>query len=145
MPKFKLPKNEINIKLSELLRAEGCRVTNEQHHIIIEFNFGLNIFRVEAGSALGGLTDHEWRTLIDNIKNTLKGAKVRRADDMVIRIAPVKSEVIRLRVNPQEKELIRKAAALKGKTLSDFIRSVVLKAVDEAFAEESQERKPYVA
>jgi hypothetical protein len=145
MPKFKLLENEVNRKLSELLSAEGCRVTHEQHCIIIEFNFGLNIFRVEAGSVLGGLTDLEWRAFINNIKSTLQGAKVRRADDMVISLAPVKSEIIRLRVNPQEKELIRKAAALKRKTLSAFIRSAVLEAVDETFAQESQEKESYVA
>lgn len=38
-----------------------------------------------------------------------------------------KTEVIRARLSPQEKELVRKASEKRGVTMSEFLREAVLK------------------
>jgi len=67
------------------------------------------------------LTDLEWTSL----RRAVRG-KIVKLTDVEIRIETTRTEFLALRLLPQEKEFIEKAALRQGKTLTDYARETLL-------------------
>lgn len=132
---FELHMNENNLKIAEFLKASGkcSEVRHENDRIIVKFKFGFTIHRLHIGSIIKGFTDRDWRLLTNEIRRTISGARVCELSDLAIGIHPLKTELIRVRMDPLEKETLQEAAVLAGKSLSEFIRSAALKEASEVF------------
>ncbi len=154
MASFKLRINEKNLKIAQFMEVAGkaVKVLQENGDILVKFRYGLNISRLEVGSIIKGFTDGDWRAFVEEIKSTLKGAKIREASDMVVRLRSLRTEDIHIRLDPLERETIEEAARLEGKSLSDFIRAAALRRAGETFDEEKakkmakqkREESPYI-
>lgn len=134
MPSFVLEATERNLKIAELVGSRRYVKVNKQNNsILVQFEEGLMFSRIEVDDATEGITDREWRNLAKEIKRSLKGAKVRELTDQIMGIQPLRKEGIFLRLTPIERSLIRKAAKLEHRTVSDFTRMAVLNAADNIF------------
>jgi len=131
MPSFTLRLNDTNYKIAKLYEdGENIKTAISGDSITVSFAYGMTILRMEV-DAIKTLTDKEWRNLAKEIKSTLKGAKIRELTDLAIRISPLKTKDVHLRISPLELELIRKAAEKVHKSTPDFIRMTALEKADQ--------------
>jgi hypothetical protein len=139
MPHFILKLNKRNLEIAEAIKkvADGVKVEVLEDGIRASFDYGLDISRLELGSAGVNLTPSQWNALAREIKRTLVGAKVRDFNSALIGIHPLKTERIYIRLDPLEKALIADAAKIEQKTITDFIRAAALRMAEEVFDRET--------
>lgn len=145
MPRFTLKLTDRNLKIAEFLEdaERHIKTIRQKDSVTIKFGSGLTIFRLEISCITGGITDAEWKDLAKEIKSTLIGAKIREFSDQVIGIRPLRNRGVYIRLNAIEESLIREAAKLEGRTLSDFIRMAALRASDEVLERTKAIRESY--
>ena len=133
MPSFKLSLNKKNLEVAEALKKskDYVNVTVEGDIIKVSFDWGLNISRLSLGTIGKDLTDTDWNRLLKEIKKTLKEAKIRDFNTELISIHPLKTEQLHIRISPQEKNLIKRAAEIEGISITDFVRIATLRMADE--------------
>lgn len=132
---FTLERNQRNEQIIQCIRKLEDGVVTKQRRgiILVEFKYGLNLSRLEVASLLRDLTESEWFSLQRRVKATLKGAKIRVANDLAFVIRPLLTEEIHVRFSPNELHEIKEAAKLTDKTLSDFIRGKTLEGASQEF------------
>lgn len=135
MPMFKLRVTENNLRIAEFLEAaeRAVKIEKREGEILVNFKYGFTVTFLEVGSIIKGFTRRDWRNLINEVKDTVVGAKVQEFSDVSFGLRPIKTERIYIRLDPLEKETIQEAAVLEGKSLSEFIRSAALRLASEAF------------
>ncbi len=138
---FRLKNNEKNATIAEYLQAtENVLVERNEKEIVVKFDHGFTITRLELGSIIRDLTDSDWRELINEVKGTIKGGKVEVFSHMSFGVRPTRSELLIIRLDPSEKQILQEAATLEGKTLSEFVRNAALRVAGEVFNRKSIER-----
>jgi len=142
MPHFTLRLNKANLKIAEAIKnaADDVKVDVQDGFIRVSFKYGLNISRLELGPVGNDLTPNQWNALAKEIRQTLVGAKVREFNSMLIGIHPLRTERIDIRLDPLEKALIKDAARIEQKSITDFIRAAALRVADEVFDRETARR-----
>jgi len=142
VPCFTLRLNKTNLRIAEAIKnaVDGVKVDVREDGILVSFDYGLNISRLELGSVGMDLTPGQWNALAREIKKTLVGAKVREFNSMLIGIHPLKTERIDIRLDPLEKALIVDAARIEQKSITDFIRTAALRLADEVFDRETAKK-----
>jgi uncharacterized protein (DUF1778 family) len=133
MPSFRLSLNPKHLAIAKYLKSAERELKFEvkNHEIIVEFEYGFTVFKVEVASLIPDFTDADWSNLISEIKRTVTGAKVREFSSMSFGVRPTRVHDIHVRLDATEKHLLEEAAVLDGKSLSEFIRSTALKAASE--------------
>lgn len=133
MPSFRLSLNPKHLAIAEYLKSaeRGLKFEVKNREIIVEFEYGFTVFRVEVASLVPDFTDADWSNLISEIKRTVFGAKVREFSSMSLGVRPTRVHDIHVRLDAAERHLLEEAAVLDGKSLSEFIRSTTLKAASE--------------
>lgn len=139
MTSFTLPENELNMRIAKALKEKNEQYVKTRIHegkIEVAFAEGLIIHRSDIDISSGvDLTDKEWNTLAKEIKKTLKEAKTFH-DKKTIEIMPLKTKMVCVRFNPIDIGLIKEAAKLQKRTISEFIRMAAIERMREVFAEE---------
>lgn len=140
MPSFKLQRNQRNEEIVQCIKRleDGIVTKQRKNSILVDFKYGLNLSRLEMASVLRDLTESEWFSLQRGIKATLKGAKMRVANDFAMVVRPLLTEEVHVRFSPIELHEIEEAANLTGKTLSDFIRGKALEGAGEEIEKAAQ-------
>lgn len=142
MPYFTLPVNERNRAIAEALRSLHSHVKTMLHEdrILISFDGGLDVSILDFPSHLIP-DDDAWRAFVGEVRSTLSGAKIRKYTRLNINIAPLKERKLNVRLTEDEEKLIKKAAEICRMSLSDFVRTAMIKVANEVFEEEALRRK----
>ena len=142
MISFSLPMNAVNLKIARFYEdGEHVKVAVSGNKIVVNLTHGLTIFRIDVEGIARAFTDKEWRDLAEQIKSTLKGAKIREFTDLAIGIQPLRSKDIHLRINPIEFDLIRNASREDHRSISDFIRMAALEKAEQVLEIKSEFKK----
>lgn len=127
MPKFVLSATPRNLAIAKFLeKAASASVSATKNHITVSCGYGLNLQRLFLEKVVPDLTDKDWSTLHRAVRSTLSGGRITSQSELGLSIRPLKTRTIRLRVDPLEERIIREAAKEARKSLSDYIRGLVL-------------------
>jgi predicted DNA-binding protein len=155
--KFKIKDNATNRKILSILKVD--EVSTDGKWLVVKNKYSLEFDKLVLGSAIPTLSDKEWLSLYRDVSRTLEGGRIWPAkyrfdkrETWMFKIIPLKTKQLIVRMDPLEFEELKEAAKLAGKTISDFVRGAVDKAIDEEFdkmvnneqAKQEQKRKPYV-
>jgi len=141
MTTFSISKNERHEKFADFLQNLGLVTTVRKtaHRIEVELPAGFHLLRMEVDGAVP-FTDREWRNLVKEIKKSVKGARV-IADNAHLRLEPHRTQVIVLRVTPIERGLIKRAAEIEHRSVSDFVREAALERADSVLVVSERQKK----
>jgi uncharacterized protein (DUF1778 family) len=145
MTAFSISRNERHERFAEFLKALGLAsaVRKTADRIEVELPAGFHLLRMEVDRAVS-FTDREWRNLVKEIKKSVRGARV-IADNAHLRLEPHRTHVIVLRVTPIERGLIKRAAEIEHRSISDFVREAALEKADSVLVvseRQKREEKP---
>jgi len=133
MPKFELPATPRNLAIAKFLAKadKSVKISAGTNIIVVSFDYGLNLQRLFIEKVVPDLTDRDWINIRKTVRNSLMGGKISSESELGLSIRPMRTRIIRLRVNPLEEQIIREAAKEAGKSLSDYIRGMVLRGAEE--------------
>ncbi|MEM3078660.1 MAG: DUF1778 domain-containing protein, partial [Nitrososphaerales archaeon] len=140
MMRFEISATPLHLKVASYLEQAYDAKIKIERKIIVAINknlYGLKLSKLEMGSAIPDLTDNDWRFLGSEIRQTLRGGKIRELTNWIIDIEPLRTRRIYVRLTPFEEEEIKEAAKVEKKTISDFIRGKVFQGIVETENNES--------
>ena len=143
MPLFKLAMNEKNLKIAQFIEdaERAVKISRSREYVKVEFKWDITVARFMLEGAVDSLTDREWQALIREIKQSLKGAKIRSESDQFFTIQIVRQHCIGARVSAAEKNVICKAAELEHESPSIFIRKAALKKAERILERRRREMR----
>jgi hypothetical protein len=142
MTTFIISATERNRRFAEFLKKLGIATSfiEREDKIQVELPAGFHLLRASVEDAVGNLTDIEWRNLIKEIKRTVKGARV-IADNLRFQLVPYRTQRLFLRISPIERGLIKRAAEIEHRSISDFVREATLEKADSVLVVSERQKK----
>lgn len=142
MPWITFPKNARFRSLVGIISQsnEGAAVRQRKTTITLSAPRSLCIDRMHIDSSLEArgqplTNDAEWEMITRKVSRGV----VEQKSDIIMWVRDRRSVVQRVRLTPSEHEILTTAAKAAGKTVSEFIRYIALKAASE------KAKKPYVS
>ena len=145
LPTFTLTKTPMNSAIADYIKTvEEVKVHERTNKFLFEFPYRFELSRLHLESVIPGLGEDDWRRLYREIGQNLKGCKIfpprykfNPKETWVIRFHWQRDRRLEIKLDPLEDNMIRKAAKLSSKRVSDFVRAAITKAVDEEFEKEA--------
>lgn len=150
MPTFQLENNDINRAVGSFLEKthDDLNVQVSKDRIVVKAKFAVELSKLELGSAIPTLTDMDWARLYRQISKTVKGGRVwpprrnfDRAETWVIRVKLLRTRRVEVLFDSLDYEMVKEAAKLANKTVTDFIRTAVMLAVDQEYDKETMRKQ----
>jgi len=150
MPSFILAKTPMNKRIIDFVTKseEGLRVKEQTNKIRIEVPDGFELNRLYLESAISDFRENDWNQLFKEVAKTATGCKIHPPryqfnpkKHWVVRFFWLRNKQVLLRLNSLEDDMIRKAAKLSKRNVSDFIRVATMRAVNEEFDKETVRRQ----
>jgi len=149
MPSFILKVSDTNRAVVGYLRRKGdVTVIPRVDAVRIESDYAITLDRLVLSSKFPSLSENDWARLYREISRTVQKGRVwpprrkfDRAETWIIKVLPLKTRRVQLVFDPIDYNIAKEAAALAKKSLSDFIRSAVMKFADEIFDKETMRRQ----